>query len=46
LGQPLGGAGIEPDLPVAFGPEEGGLGGEAQFNRAYEYLNERLPPFR
>jgi len=27
-------------------PEEEGYGGESQFNRAYEYLDAELPPFR
>ena len=46
LGNELGKSGIEPDFVVTFQPEDEGLGGESQFNRAYDYLNERLPPFR
>ncbi len=46
LGKELGGSGVEPDFRVAYQPEEEGLGGEAQFNRAYDYLNDQLPPFR
>lgn len=45
-GKPLGGAGVRPDVPVAFQMESGGITEESQFNRAYEYLNDQLPPFR
>ena len=45
-GNEVGSSGVEPDFRVAFQIEEEGLGGESQFNRAYEYLNEQLPPFR
>jgi hypothetical protein len=31
---------------VFFEEEEQGYGGESQFNRAYEYLDGQLPPFR
>ena len=46
LGHELGRSGIEPDFPVTYQREDEGLGGETQFNRAYDYLNEQLPPFR
>ena len=46
LGHELGRSGIDPDFPVTYQQEAEGLGGEAQFNRAYDYLNELLPPFR
>lgn len=42
----LGGEGIKPDLVVVSEPESEGFGGETQFNRAYEYLDGLLPPFR
>ena len=45
-GQWLGEGGIAPDLVVVSEPEDGGFGGETQFNRAYEYLDGQLPPFR
>jgi len=45
-GKLLGRAGLEPDVLVESVPEEGGYGGESQFNRAYEYLDAELPPFR
>ena len=45
-GNEVGSSGVEPDIRVVFQIEEEGLGGESQFNRAYEYLNELLPPFR
>ena len=39
-------SGLAPDLIVTSEPEEEGFGGESQFNRAYEYLDALLPPFR
>jgi carboxyl-terminal processing protease len=45
-GRWLGGSGIKPDMLVFFEEEEQGYGGESQFNRAYEYLDGQLPPFR
>ena len=45
-GKALGGGGVQPDVQVAFQVEEGGFGRETQFNRAYDYLNDQLPPFR
>ncbi|MEK7807246.1 MAG: S41 family peptidase, partial [Chloroflexota bacterium] len=45
-GKQLGNGGIQPDIAVPYKAETEGLGGESQFNRAYAYLNERLPPFR
>ena len=44
-GRPLGG-GVQPDVLVAFQSEPDGFGRESQFNRAYEYLDGLLPPFR
>ena len=38
--------GLAPDVVVQSFPETGGFGGESQFNRAYEFLNGQLPPFR
>lgn len=45
-GKLLAAAGVQPDVAVPFEPENEGFGGESQFNRAYNYLNDRLPPFR
>ena len=45
-GKLLGRPGVEPDIVVEFQPESGGIGGESQINRAYDYLNDLLPPFR
>lgn len=45
-GKQLGNGGIQPDISVPYETETEGFGGESQFNRAYAYLNERLPPFR
>jgi carboxyl-terminal processing protease len=45
-GKLLGRAGLDPDVLVESVPEEEGYGGESQFNRAYEYLDGELPPFR
>ena len=46
LGKTLGGVGLEPDLPVESRPDNSGVSGESQFNQAYDYLNDQLPPFR
>jgi carboxyl-terminal processing protease len=45
-GKPLGGGGVQPDVWVDYQSESEGFGGESQFNRAYDYLNDKLPPFR
>ena len=45
-GKLLGGDGVQPDIQVVFEAEEAGFGRESQFNRAYDYLNDQLPPFR
>ncbi len=45
-GKLLGRAGLTPDVLVRSGPETKGFGGESQFNRAYEFLDAQLPPFR
>ena len=45
-GKLLGGDGVQPDIQVVFEAEEEGFGRESQFNRAYDYLNDQLPPFR
>ena len=45
-GEWLGGAGIDPDEFVVSRPEDEGFARESQFNRAYEYLDAQLPPFR
>ena len=39
-------SGLQPDFEVDFEAEMGGYGGESQFNRAYEFLDSRLPAFR
>ena len=39
-------AGIVPDVEVESVAEDKGYGGESQFNRAYEFLDGQLPPFR
>jgi carboxyl-terminal processing protease len=39
-------AGIAPDVEVESVAEDKGYGGESQFNRAYEFLDGQLPPFR
>ncbi len=44
-GRPLG-DGVQPDVLVPFQNETEGFGRESQFNRAYEYLDSLLPPFR
>ena len=46
LGKALGGNGLEPDLLVESSPDSSGVSGESQFNQAYKYLNDQLPPFR
>ena len=38
--------GLTPDVLVQSIPEAEGFGGESQFNRAYEFLDGQLPPFR
>jgi len=38
--------GLTPDVVVQSVTETEGFGGESQFNRAYEYLDGELPPFR
>ena len=45
-GKLLGRSGLQPDFVVVSEPEEDGYGGESQFNRAYEFLDGLLPPFR
>lgn len=45
-GKEMGSLGVVPDLLVAFQREDEGFGGDSQFNRAYEYLDKLLPPFR
>ena len=39
-------AGLTPDVLVRSVPEAEGFGNESQFNRAYEFLDDQLPPFR
>jgi len=46
LGKALGRNGLEPDLLVESRPDSSGVSGESQFNQAYQYLNDQLPPFR
>ena len=46
LGNLLGSSGLTPDVEVQSVPETEGYGGESQFNRAYEFLDSQLPPFR
>ena len=46
FGKPIYKTGLTPNVLVQSIPETGGFGGESQFNRAYEFLNEQLPPFR
>ena len=46
LGKLLARSGVTPDVEVLSVAEEDGFGGESQFNRAYEFLDEQLPPFR
>ncbi|MCH7737368.1 MAG: PDZ domain-containing protein [Chloroflexi bacterium] len=45
-GDLLGRLGLEPDVKVQSVPETEGYGPESQFNRAYEFLDDQLPPFR
>ena len=45
-GEILGRIGLTPDLEVVSVPESEGFGPESQFNRAYEFLDGQLPPFR
>ena len=45
-GEILGRIGLTPDVEVVSVPESEGFGPESQFNRAYEFLDEQLPPFR
>ena len=45
-GKLLGKSGLKPDFEVLSEPERDGYGGESQFNRAYEFLDGQLPPFR
>ena len=42
----LGDAPIQPDLFVEYEETSAGVGGEMQFNTAYEFLDEQLPLFR
>ena len=46
LGKLIEGTGLTPDVVVRSVPETSGFGGESQFNRAYDFLNRQLPPFR
>ena len=39
-------SGLTPDVEVISVAETEGYGGESQFNRAYEFLDGQLPPFR
>ena len=45
-GKLLGKVGLTPDFEVRSEAEQEGFGGESQFNRAYEFLDGQLPPFR
>ena len=45
-GQLLMRTGLAPDVTVESVPENEGYGRESQFNRAYEFLDGQLPPFR
>lgn len=45
-GKLLDRSGLKPDFEVVSQPESEGYGGESQFNRAYEFLDGQLPPFR
>mgnify|MGYP002526845636 CR=1 FL=1 len=45
-GEILGRIGLTPDVEVISVPESEGYGPESQFNRAYEFLDGQLPPFR
>ena len=46
MGKLLERTGLTPDVEVHSVSESSGYGGESQFNRAYEFLDEQLPPFR
>jgi carboxyl-terminal processing protease len=46
LGKLLARSGVTPDVEVQSVTENDGYGGESQFNRAYEFLDKQLPPFR
>jgi carboxyl-terminal processing protease len=46
MGKLLERIGLTPDVEVHSVFESSGYGGESQFNRAYEFLDEQLPPFR
>ncbi len=37
---------VQPDILVEYEETPAGVGGERQFNAAYEYLDSRLPPYR
>ena len=45
-GDLMGSGGIQPDVHVPFEEEFKGLSRDNQFNRAYQILNDGLPPFR
>ena len=45
-GKLLGKSGLLPDFVVLSEPEQDGYGRESQFNRAFEFLDGQLPPFR
>ena len=42
----LGEGAVQPDVPVEYEEVPAGMGGERQFNAAYEFLDGQLPPFR
>ena len=46
FGKLMARSGVAPDFEVQSVVEEDGFGGESQFNRAYEFLDKQLPPFR
>lgn len=46
MGKLLERTGLTPDVEVHSVSESSGYGGESQFNRAYEFLDKQLPPFR
>ena len=45
-GKALGRDGLQPDFPVISQLGGEGISGESQFDEAYRYLNDQLPPFR
>ena len=45
-GELIGSGGIQPDVVVPFEEETTGYSRDSQFNRAYQLLNDLLPPFR